>query len=151
MVRYLIARKPSAYFVAMPNKAAAIIQNNAPGPPAASAVATPTMFPVPMVADNAVQSAAKLETSPSPPSSFLTINFRAFPRCRNCSPQHRIVSQMPHAIIRTISGMPQTKSSMLLMILFKLSIFINPPILFLILKIRRQGRWMCVPCLLFVS
>ena len=37
-------------------------------------------------------------------------------------------------IIRTISGMPQTKSSMLLMILFKLSIFINPPILFLILK-----------------
>ena len=43
----------------------------APGPPACTAVATPTIFPVPIVAANAVQSAAKDETSPFPPLSFL--------------------------------------------------------------------------------
>ena len=43
----------------------------APGPPACTAVATPTIFPVPIVAANAVQSAAKDDTSPFPPLSFL--------------------------------------------------------------------------------
>jgi hypothetical protein len=52
-----------------PKNAATTIQNNAPGPPAAIAVATPAIFPVPMVADNAVQSAPKLVTSPCPSSS----------------------------------------------------------------------------------
>jgi len=79
MVRYLMARSPSAYLVAIPKNAATIIQNRAPGPPAAIAVATPTMLPVPIVADKAVQSAPKLVTSPSPPSSFFTMNFSAFP------------------------------------------------------------------------
>ena len=57
-----------------------IIQNNAPGPPAEIAVATPTILPVPIVADNAVQRAPKLVTSPCPSSSFFTMNFNAFPR-----------------------------------------------------------------------
>ena len=35
------------------------IQSRAPGPPITSAVATPTMFPVPTVADREVQRAAK--------------------------------------------------------------------------------------------
>ena len=55
----------------------AIIQNNAPGPPAQTAVATPTILPVPIVALSAVHNAAKLEISPSPSSSFLNIHFSA--------------------------------------------------------------------------
>ena len=37
----------SPNFVAMPRKAAAHIQNNAPGPPYKMAVETPTMLPLP--------------------------------------------------------------------------------------------------------
>ena len=36
----------------------------APGPPALIAVATPTILPVPIVADSAVHKAPKLDTSP---------------------------------------------------------------------------------------
>ena len=61
---------PDAVDVAIPRKAATIIQKSAPGPPAHTAVATPTIFPVPIVALNAVHSAAKLLISPSPSSSF---------------------------------------------------------------------------------
>ncbi|MNI93744.1 hypothetical protein D3C73_1517410 [compost metagenome] len=63
----MTASRHSAYLVAMPNKAAIHIQNRAPGPPSLMAVATPTMLPVPMVAESAVQRAAKLETSPCLP------------------------------------------------------------------------------------
>ena len=73
VTRYFTASKHSAYFVAVPTKAAIHIQNNAPGPPATIAVATPTIFPVPMVAERAVHNAAKPETSPSVPLfSFAT-------------------------------------------------------------------------------
>ena len=58
---YFTARRHSEYFVAIPTNAAIHIQNNAPGPPATIAVATPTMFPVPIVADNAVHNAVVLE------------------------------------------------------------------------------------------
>ena len=70
--RYLIARKPSENFVAIPRRAAIHIQRSAPGPPESTpmAVATPTIFPVPMVAESAVHSAAKLDISPLPPFSF---------------------------------------------------------------------------------
>ena len=47
----------SAYLVIMPKKADTHIQKIAPGPPAAIAVATPTMLPVPTVAASAVASA----------------------------------------------------------------------------------------------
>ncbi len=56
--RYFTATTTSAYFVAIPTKAVTHIQNSAPGPPTAIAVATPAMLPVPMVADSAVISAA---------------------------------------------------------------------------------------------
>ena len=58
------------YLVAVPKRAASHIQNKAPGPPAAIAVATPTIFPVPIVADKAVHKAANGETSPFPPSGL---------------------------------------------------------------------------------
>ena len=56
----------------MPNSPAIHIQKMAPGPPARSAVATPTMDPVPMVAASAVASAPKLEMSPLPDGSRRT-------------------------------------------------------------------------------
>ena len=52
----------------------------APGPPAAMAEATPTILPVPMVAESAVHRAPKEVTSPWPSSSFLTMKRRALPR-----------------------------------------------------------------------
>ena len=61
----------------MPKNAANNIQNKAPGPPVPTAVATPTMFPVPIVAESAVHKAAKDVISPFPPSSFFTIHFKA--------------------------------------------------------------------------
>src|SRR5699024_9928507 len=54
VTRYLTARMASPYFVAIPNNAESHIQNTAPGPPRTTAVATPTMLPVPMVAAIAV-------------------------------------------------------------------------------------------------
>ena len=71
--RYFTAANVSEYFVAMPNTPVSHIHSTAPGPPAKMAVPTPTMLPVPMVADRAVHSAPKLVTSPSPPVSFLII------------------------------------------------------------------------------
>ena len=50
----------------MPSSAVIHIQNSAPGPPRATAVATPAILPVPMVADSEVISALKGEISPSP-------------------------------------------------------------------------------------
>ena len=41
----------------MPKKPTTHIQNTAPGPPKATAVPTPAMLPVPMVADRAVAQA----------------------------------------------------------------------------------------------
>ena len=110
--RYLTASRHSAYLVAVPSRAASHIQNRAPGPPATSAVATPTMFPVPMVAESAVQRAPKLDTSPcSPLFSFAIMCLIAIGSLVICSPFKRTVRNMPTARIRTISGIPQTKSS----------------------------------------
>ena len=66
VIRYLMASTASPYLVAMPKTPVSHIQRTAPGPPAATAVATPTMLPVPMVAASAVVSAPKWLTSPSP-------------------------------------------------------------------------------------
>ena len=50
----------------MPTSAVIHIQNSAPGPPRKTAVATPAMLPVPMVADSAVISALNGVIWPSP-------------------------------------------------------------------------------------
>lgn len=61
--RYFTASRASEYFVAMPNTPVSHIHSSAPGPPAAIAVETPTMLPVPIVAASAVVSAANGDTS----------------------------------------------------------------------------------------
>ena len=55
---YLMATYGILNFVAMPTSAVIHIQNSAPGPPSAMAVATPAMLPVPTVAASAVIIAA---------------------------------------------------------------------------------------------
>ena len=75
--RYLMARSPSAYFVAMPNTPVSQHQSTAPGPPSDTAVATPTMLPVPMVAASAVASAPNCDTSPPAPLSRVTDSLMA--------------------------------------------------------------------------
>ena len=62
--RNFTASSPSAYLVAMPKMPVSQHHSTAPGPPNATAVATPTMFPVPMVAASAVASAPNWLTSP---------------------------------------------------------------------------------------
>ena len=57
--------------LAAPIKAIAHIQNTAPGPPNAIAVATPAMFPVPTRPDSAIDNAWKDET---PASELLPLN-----------------------------------------------------------------------------
>src|SRR5213075_3114363 len=64
LMRYFTERTASEYFVAIPKTPVSHIQSTAPGPPAAMAVATPTMFPVPMVAANAVVNAPNWLMSP---------------------------------------------------------------------------------------
>ena len=92
--------------------AAIHIQNNAPGPPETIAVATPTIFPVPIVAESAVQSAAKLDTSPFPSSSSdENIYLIARGNLIICNPLSLTVKNTPVAKIKMISGNPQTKLS----------------------------------------
>ena len=59
-----MANSPSAYFVEMPNTPVSQHHNTAPGPPKATAVATPMILPVPMVAARAVANDLNCDTSP---------------------------------------------------------------------------------------
>ena len=104
--RYFTASKPSAYFVAIPKIPVNQHHSTAPGPPKATAVATPTMFPVPMVAAKAVAKAPNWLTSPSAPGSFFTDrrmpvnNFLWGMRRRNvrntCVPNNSTIMGQPH-------------------------------------------------------
>ena len=125
-----MASKPSAYLVAMPKKAASHIQKSAPGPPMQIAVATPTILPVPMVAERAVQSAPKLVTSPSPSDSFWNIKRNALGRCKTCTKPLRRVSKIPVAKIKTINGQSQTQPSTMEMILPTFSYKVNSSIIY---------------------
>ena len=62
--RYFTASSDSAYFVDMPKIPVTMHQNTAPGPPMQTAVATPTMLPVPIVEASATANAAKGDTFP---------------------------------------------------------------------------------------
>ena len=75
--RYFTAANVSEYFVAMPNTPVSHIHSTAPGPPARMAVPTPTMLPVPMVADSAVVSAPNWLMSPGASGSFVTDSLMA--------------------------------------------------------------------------
>ncbi|OQC35073.1 MAG: hypothetical protein BWX66_01712 [Deltaproteobacteria bacterium ADurb.Bin058] len=82
VVRYLTDKRASAYLVEIPKTPVSHIHKTAPGPPAATAVATPTMLPVPIVAAKAVVRAANGLTSPLPPSSRVTDSLMALPMKR---------------------------------------------------------------------
>lgn len=63
---YLIANIHSENLDDNPKHAEIHIHTNAPAPPETIAVATPTIFPVPIVAASAVVNAENGDTSPSP-------------------------------------------------------------------------------------
>ena len=79
--RYLMASIHSLNLEVRPKAAEIHIHTRAPGPPETMAVATPTIFPVPMVAASAVVSAEKGDTSPCPRllvrASLLSVLFSA--------------------------------------------------------------------------
>ena len=92
-----------------PRKAITHIQNTAPGPPMAIAVATPTTLPVPTLPDRATQKAWNGEKlSPSArrrPKSSLAIS----PTLRNCTQRVRIVKYKPAPTRSTMRAGLQTK------------------------------------------
>ncbi len=106
--RYLMASSPSPYFVAMPNTPVSQHHSTAPGPPKLTAVATPMMLPVPMVAANEVANAPNWLTSPVASLSFFTDSLMAVQilRCGNLSrmvrkmwvPSNKIIMGHPHMI-----------------------------------------------------
>ncbi len=105
----------SAYLVAMPSGAIAAIQNAAPGPPIAMAVATPAILPLPIVAAIAVVSAWNGEISPG---AGVVGSRRSAPRmtrrdarrnCRNWMPRLYKVMTMPSTTSSAIVQRPQTR------------------------------------------
>ena len=104
--RYFKAIKVSAYFVAIPKMPVIHIQKTAPGPPKAIAVPTPTIFPVPIVEDNAAVKAANCDMSPESSSSLATdifialkISFWTNPVLiviKICVPISNIINGHPH-------------------------------------------------------
>ncbi len=83
LILYFTPRVASHILVHIPTKAVSHIQTNAPGPPAATAVATPAILPFPIVAARVEVRAWKGVISPSSlsePSFFtapLNISFKA--------------------------------------------------------------------------
>ena len=73
------------------------------------AVATPTIFPVPTVADKAVQRALKLSISPWPTFFALKIKRKAKGSFTICNNFKRMVSQIPVPTSKISKGGPQTK------------------------------------------
>ena len=124
--RYLIASIHSLNLEVKPNAAEIHIHTSAPGPPETIAVATPTIFPVPIVAARAVVSAENGETSPSPllfvRASLLRVLFSAYPRFLHVRNLVRIVRNIPVPTSRINITGPQTKSSIFVMIAFNCSI-----------------------------
>src|SRR5665648_1288594 len=71
LTRYLTDNTASEYLVASPNTPVSQHHSTAPGPPSATAVATPTIFPVPMVDASAVARAPN-DSHPLPPTCPLS-------------------------------------------------------------------------------
>ncbi len=113
VTRYLTASRDSAYFVERPKSAEIHIQTIAPGPPATMAVATPTMFPVPMVAASAVIRDWKGEMSPFDTSSWLSLfektSLIANPKLRHGRNFSLMVRYTPVPTKNTNMTGPQTK------------------------------------------
>ena len=94
----------------MPKTPVSHIQSTAPGPPARMAVATPTMLPVPMVAESAVVSAPNWLMSPSASGSFVMESLMASGSLRWMNPVRAVRNRwLPRR--STIMGTPQTNPS----------------------------------------
>ena len=113
--RYFTAANVSAYLVAMPNTPVSHIHRMAPGPPASTAVPTPTMLPVPMVAESAVVRAPNWLMSPGASGSFVTDSLMAVGSLRWMKPVRMVRNRCDPRRI-TIIGGPQTNASISLMI-----------------------------------
>ena len=77
-LRYLTPKVHSTNFEDIPKIPAKTIQNVAPGPPVAMAIATPEILPNPTVPERAVVNAWKWETCPEP-LCFSPSNLSYFP------------------------------------------------------------------------
>ena len=105
----------SAYFVAIPIKPDSHIQTMAPGPPRTTAVATPTMFPVPTVAASAVMSAWKWVMSPrcffcSAFAFGMNASLKPNPSRVTWMKPSRMVKKIPVPINKISKCGPQTRS-----------------------------------------
>ena len=112
--RYFTAAKVSEYLVAIPKTPVIHIQNTAPGPPAMMAVPTPTMLPVPMVADRAVHKAPNWLMSPGASGSLVTDSLMAVGSFRWMNPVRKVKKMWLPSSSTSIGG-PHTKPSMALM------------------------------------
>ena len=121
LTRYLIASNPSLYLVAMPKTPVSQHHSTAPGPPSATAVATPIILPVPMVAASAVASAPNCDTSPLAPLSRVTESLMAVKIFR-CGKASRTVKKRWVPSNKIIMGHPQRKSLTAPMMSLKLCI-----------------------------
>ncbi len=90
LTRNCTERRASAYLVAMPKTPVIHIQKMAPGPPAVTATATPTMLPAPTVAARAVESAPNGLTSPSALRSGLKVSLIAGQIQRWITPSRKV-------------------------------------------------------------
>ena len=104
--RYFMASRASEYFVEMPNTPVSQHQNTAPGPPNATAVATPIILPVPIVAARAVASAPNCDTSPFCDLSRCTERRMAVKSLR-CGKRRRTDRKTWVPSSSTIIGQPQ--------------------------------------------
>ena len=122
LMRYFTASRPSAYLVEIPKRPVSQHHNTAPGPPSDTAVATPIILPVPMVAAKAVANAPNCDTSPWAFLSLLMLSFMALRRnlCgkrsrmvrKICVPNNRIIIGQPHR-----SELTSERNSVILFIL----------------------------------
>ena len=102
--------KVSAYLVAMPKTPMIHIQKIAPTPPETTAVATPTMLPVPMVAESAVVSAPNWLTLPSACESFANESLMPVKSLRWMKPVRTVIYRwVPTSTM--MSGSPQSQPS----------------------------------------
>ena len=127
---YLIASIHSENFEESPKQAEIHIHTKAPAPPETIAVATPTIFPVPIVAASAVVSAENGETSPVPRlfvrASLLNVFFNAQGRFLQVRKLHRTVRSTPVPTKRTSITGPHTKESICDTMLLIFSILFAP-------------------------
>ena len=108
----------------MPNTPVSHIHSTAPGPPARMAVPTPTMLPVPMVADSAVVSAPNWLMSPGASGSLVTDSLMAVGILRWMKRVRKVRNRWDPNSMMIIGG-PHTKASMLLMALMITSIVVS--------------------------